>query len=95
MLRILRPGGAAAVLEFTQPPNAAFRSVYNYYSTRVLPIIGGLISGSPKAYQYLPESVKKFPAAPQLAQEMQTAGFKTVEFHYMTFGIVALHIGIK
>ena len=95
MLRILKPGGAAAVLEFTQPPNVAFRSVYNFYSTRVLPVIGGMISGSPKAYQYLPESVRKFPTAPELAEEMRTAGFRTVEFHYMTFGIVALHLAVK
>ena len=95
MLRVLKPGGVAAVLEFTQPPNAAFRSVFNLYSTRVLPVIGGMISGSPRAYKYLPESVRKFPAAPELAQEMRAAGFKTVEYHYMTFGIVALHLAVK
>ena len=95
MLRVLRPGGTAAVLEFTQPPNAAFRSLYNFYSTRVLPKIGGIISGSPKAYKYLPESVRKFPTAPELADQLRQAGFTKVEFEYMTFGIVALHLAVK
>ena len=95
MLRVLKPGGVAAVLEFTQPPNPTFRAVYNYYSIHILPVIGSLISGSRDAYTYLPESVKKFPAAPQLAREMSESGFKKVEFEYMTFSIVALHLATK
>ena len=93
--RVLKPGGVAAVLEFTQPPNQAFRAVYNFYSRHLLPVIGGLISGSSDAYSYLPESVKKFPEAPQLAQQMRDAGFQQVEFEYMTFGIVALHLATR
>ena len=92
MRRVLKPGGVAAVLEFTQPPNRAFRSAYNFYSRSVLPVIGGMLSGSKDAYTYLPESVKKFPEAPQLAEEMRKAGFAKVEFEYMTLGIVALHL---
>ena len=64
MRRVLRPGGALAILEFTQPPNRAFAAVYNWYSRNVLPVIGGAISGAPEAYRYLPESVRKFPDAP-------------------------------
>ena len=93
MRRVLGPGGMAAILEFSQPPNAAFAALYNFYSRRVLPWIGGVISGSRDAYTYLPESVRKFPTAPQLATMMQSAGFADVSFEYLTGGIVALHIG--
>jgi demethylmenaquinone methyltransferase/2-methoxy-6-polyprenyl-1,4-benzoquinol methylase len=93
MRRVLAPGGMAAILEFSQPPNAAFAAVYNFYSRRVLPWIGGLISGSRDAYTYLPESVRKFPAAAELAAMMRRAGFAEVSFEYLTGGIVALHIG--
>ena len=63
MRRVLRPGGMAAILEFSQPPNALSRALYHFYSRRILPVIGGVISGSRDAYAYLPESVRKFPAA--------------------------------
>ena len=95
MLRVLKPGGVAAILEFSQPPNAAFRALYSFFSTSVLPRIGGLVSGSHDAYSYLPESIRKFPGAEQLAQEMLGAGFSRVEFERMTGGAVALHIGHK
>jgi demethylmenaquinone methyltransferase/2-methoxy-6-polyprenyl-1,4-benzoquinol methylase len=91
--RVLKPGGLAAILEFSQPPNPAFAKVYEFYSRHVLPRIGGLISGSPDAYTYLPESVRKFPDAPGLAVKMEQAGFANVRFERMTFGIVALHTG--
>ncbi len=93
MRRVLRPGGALAILEFTQPPNAAFAALYNWYSTKILPILGGAISGAPEAYKYLPESVRKFPDAPELARMMQECGFARVDWEYLTFGIAALHIG--
>ena len=91
--RVLRPGGMAAILEFSQPPNALFGALYNMYSRRILPYIGGLVSGSRDAYKYLPESVRKFPTAPQLAAMMRRAGFADVRFDYLTGGIVALHLG--
>jgi demethylmenaquinone methyltransferase/2-methoxy-6-polyprenyl-1,4-benzoquinol methylase len=93
MRRVLRPGGALAILEFTQPPNKSFAAVYNWYSRRVLPVIGGAISGAPDAYEYLPESVRKFPDAPGLARMMKETGFDQVNFTYLTFGIAALHLG--
>jgi len=95
MLRLLKPGGVAAILEFSQPPNRAFAALYGFFSTRVLPAIGGMISGSPDAYSYLPESIRKFPGAEALASEMQRAGFSRVEFERMTGGAVALHLGHK
>ncbi len=95
MRRVLRPGGIAAILEFSQPPNRAFRAVYDFYSRRILPRIGGLLSGSPDAYAYLPESVEKFPSAPALAELMRAAEFHDVRWEYMTFGIVALHLGVR
>jgi demethylmenaquinone methyltransferase/2-methoxy-6-polyprenyl-1,4-benzoquinol methylase len=93
MRRVLRPGGALAILEFTQPPNKAFAAVYNWYSRKVLPIVGGAISGAPEAYRYLPESVRKFPEAEELAGLMRECGYARVEWEYLTFGIVALHVG--
>jgi demethylmenaquinone methyltransferase/2-methoxy-6-polyprenyl-1,4-benzoquinol methylase len=93
MRRVIRPGGALAILEFTQPPNKTFAAVYNWYSRRVLPILGGAISGAPEAYKYLPESVRKFPEAPELAALMTETGYAPVEWEYLTFGIVALHVG--
>jgi demethylmenaquinone methyltransferase/2-methoxy-6-polyprenyl-1,4-benzoquinol methylase len=93
MRRVLKPGGMAAILEFSTPPNRAFAVLYNFYSRRILPMIGGLISGSRDAYTYLPESVRKFPRASELADMMRRAGFAEVEFEYLTGGIVALHLG--
>ena len=91
--RVLRPGGTLAILEFTQPPNAAFAAVFEWYSRRILPVLGGAISGAPDAYRYLPASVKKFPTAPELSALMTDCGYCRVEFEYLTFGIAALHLG--
>lgn len=95
ILRVLKPGGTAAILEFSTPPNAAFRAFYNFYSKQILPRVGALISGSKDAYTYLPESVKKFPVADVLAREFQEAGYGQVEYELLTFGIVALHLARK
>ncbi len=95
MLRVLKPGGITAILEFSQPRNRAFGAVYGWFSNVVLPRVGGLISGSPQAYSYLPQSISKFPRAEELAAEMRAAGFSRVEYELMTFGAVALHIGWK
>ena len=93
MLRVIKPRGMVAILEFSTPPNPVFRNLYQFYSRHVLPRIGGLLSGAPDAYTYLPESVKKFPDAPELAVEMRQAGYRNVRFERMTGGIVALHTG--
>jgi demethylmenaquinone methyltransferase/2-methoxy-6-polyprenyl-1,4-benzoquinol methylase len=93
MRRVLKPGGMAAILEFSQPSNRAFAALYNFYSRRILPVIGGMLSGSRDAYTYLPESVRKFPSASTLADSMRAAGFAEVSYEYLTGGIVALHVG--
>ena len=93
MWRVLKPGGTAAILEFSQPPNRVFAALYNFYSRRILPILGGAISGNRDAYTYLPESVRKFPDAQELAAAMRRAGFSHVSYEYLTGGIVALHLG--
>ncbi len=95
LLRVLRPGGTLAILEFSQPTNRVFAAGYGFFSTRVLPWIGGLVSGAPEAYSYLPESIKKFPGAEELAAQMRSCGFSMVEFERMTGGSVALHLGKK
>jgi len=95
LLRVLKPGGTAAILEFSQPTNLVFGALYGFFSTHVLPGVGGMISGSSDAYSYLPESIRKFPGAEGLAAKMYSAGFSQVEFERLTGGAVAIHLGRK
>lgn len=93
MRRVLKADGTAAILEFSTPPNALLARLYSFYSRRILPAVGGAVSGEPGAYKYLPESVRKFPGAEEFADMMRGAGFREVRFERMTGGIVALHLG--
>jgi demethylmenaquinone methyltransferase/2-methoxy-6-polyprenyl-1,4-benzoquinol methylase len=93
MRRVLKPDGMAAILEFSQPRNTLFAAVYNFYSRRILPLIGGMLTGASDAYRYLPQSIEKFPTAPALADTMRAAGFASVTYEYLTSGTVALHVG--
>ncbi len=95
LLRVLKPGGRVAVLEFSQPVLPGFRSVFHFYFTKLLPFVGGLLSGSSSAYQYLPESVSRFPNQEQLASLMSDVGFEQVKYRNLTGGIAALHIGMR
>jgi demethylmenaquinone methyltransferase/2-methoxy-6-polyprenyl-1,4-benzoquinol methylase len=95
LLRVLKPGGILVVLECSHPRIAIFRHLYHFYFGRVLPRIGGLISGSQAAYRYLPDSVSRFPHQGELAALMEEAGFRDVKFQDLTRGIAALHSGVK
>jgi len=95
LLRVLKPGGRVAVLEFSKPKAAVLRSLFGFYFTTLLPLFGGLISGSKSAYQYLPESVSRFPDQNELASIMKEVGFVEVSFQNLTGGIAALHLGTR
>lgn len=92
--RALRPGGRLAVLEF-QIPRGLLGSLYRFYFTRVLPRIGGLVSGDRGAYAYLPASVATFPAPESFGALMEQAGFLSVRWRTLTAGIATLHLGDK
>jgi demethylmenaquinone methyltransferase / 2-methoxy-6-polyprenyl-1,4-benzoquinol methylase len=89
--RLLRPGGSVAILEFTEPESALFGAAYRFYFRHVLPRLGGIVSGSPQAYTYLPGSVARFPKPAELATLMKSSGFVEVDAERWTGGIVALH----
>jgi demethylmenaquinone methyltransferase/2-methoxy-6-polyprenyl-1,4-benzoquinol methylase len=91
--RVLKPGGWVAVLEFSRPVNAILRPLFNLYFRKLLPWMGGVISGSRSAYTYLPASVRKFPDQSQLSLLMEQAGFIQVRYENLTGGIAALHMG--
>ena len=91
--RVLKPNGWAAILEFSKPIVPGFRSLAAVYCTRLLPRIGGMISGSRSAYEYLPDSVSRFPDQETLSAMMSEAGFADVTFQNLTGGIAALHTG--
>jgi demethylmenaquinone methyltransferase / 2-methoxy-6-polyprenyl-1,4-benzoquinol methylase len=93
MRRALAPEGVAAILEFSQPTNRVFAALYSFYSSRILPAIGGAVSGDPGAYKYLPESVRRFPTPEELAERMRAAGFAEATFERLTGGIVVLFRG--
>jgi demethylmenaquinone methyltransferase/2-methoxy-6-polyprenyl-1,4-benzoquinol methylase len=95
MHRVLKPAGRAVVLEFTTPPGRLFRRIYLWYFHRILPVVGGLISGHWSAYIYLPASVAEFPTPTDLAASMERAGFRDVSHRLLTAGIVTIHVGIK
>jgi len=90
--RALRPGGRFVVLEFSMP-GGVFGMAYRFYFRRVLPLVGGLVSGDGSAYGYLPASVERFPRAEAFARFMEEAGFVDVRWRSLTGGIACLHRG--
>jgi demethylmenaquinone methyltransferase/2-methoxy-6-polyprenyl-1,4-benzoquinol methylase len=93
---VIKPGGRVVCLEFTQPEGRIFRSLYDFYSFTLLPAMGTILSGDRTGiYQYLPDSIRKFPPAESLRQLMLGNGFSKVSYTLLSGGIVAVHVGIK
>ncbi|MBO7279444.1 MAG: bifunctional demethylmenaquinone methyltransferase/2-methoxy-6-polyprenyl-1,4-benzoquinol methylase UbiE [Bacteroidales bacterium] len=95
MHRVLVPGGKLVILELSVPKNAFIRWCYKLYFLKVLPAIGGMISGDRGAYEYLPASVLKFPAPERFIGMIKEAGFETVEHTPLTLGICRMYVGKK
>lgn len=93
--RVLRPGGRIMVLEFSQLPNAALQWAYDRYSFNVIPAMGQIVTGDRDSYQYLVESIRRFPNQEAFAAMIRTAGFGQVKYRNLTMGIAALHSGWK
>ncbi|MGH7422272.1 MAG: ubiquinone/menaquinone biosynthesis methyltransferase, partial [Candidatus Methylomirabilales bacterium] len=95
MARVLKPDGRAIILEFSTPSSPLLGPLYRFYSHRILPWIGGLVSGNRAAYEYLPASVDGFPSPEGLQALMEDAGFNDVSVVHLTFRIVTVHQGRK
>jgi demethylmenaquinone methyltransferase/2-methoxy-6-polyprenyl-1,4-benzoquinol methylase len=93
--RVLEPGAKFVILEFSTPRSKVINAGYQLYFNRILPAIGGLISGHGTAYRYLPRSVANFPDEIELARRMTVAGFTNVSWKSLSFGIAAIHAGEK
>ena len=94
MCRVLKPGGKLLVLEFSKvaPP---LEKAYDFYSFQILPRLGKLVAGDDASYRYLAESIRMHPSQAELKDLMKKNGFGHVDYHNMTGGVVALHVGIK
>src|SRR5207253_1899959 len=93
--RVLKPSGTIAILEFTEPADGLRAACYRWYFCKVLPRIGGLISGDSSAYSYLPNSVARFFRPPELAALMSAVGYHSVAYRVWTLGTVAFHTGLR
>lgn len=93
MHRVLRPGGALVVLEFSRPRAFPIKQLYALYSHYILPLIGRFVSGDTGAYRYLPASVEAFPDGPAFLRQMRRAGFRACRWRPLTFGIASLYVG--
>jgi demethylmenaquinone methyltransferase/2-methoxy-6-polyprenyl-1,4-benzoquinol methylase len=93
--RVLKSGGRMVVVEFSQPTNRIFRTIYLRYLMRALPTVARKVSSNPDAYVYLAESILAWPNQNGLADLMRAAGFGNVQWKNLTFGIVAIHTGVK
>jgi demethylmenaquinone methyltransferase/2-methoxy-6-polyprenyl-1,4-benzoquinol methylase len=95
MFRVLKKGGTCIIIEFSKPTSFPFKQVYNFYSGRILPLIGKVISKDQSAYSYLPESVQAFPDGKDFLHIFEKAGFHSTRCIPLTFGISSIYIGKK
>ncbi|MDD9336130.1 MAG: ubiquinone/menaquinone biosynthesis methyltransferase, partial [Wolbachia sp.] len=97
MHRVLKPNGKLICLEFAPMhyQNKAFTKFYDLYSFKVIPKIGSVVAKDQSSYEYLVKSIREFPTQVDFKKEIEDVGFKNVEFHNMSYGIVALHLGVK
>lgn len=95
MARVVAPGGRVAVLELTPVRSRLFGPVFRAYFRGLVPLVGGLVAGDRAAYTYLPDSVRAFPTADELAELMRQAGLVDVQYRLLALGTVALHLGVK
>lgn len=93
--RVLKAGGNLYVLEFSMPSRFPMRNLYRFYFRKVLPFVGGIVSGSKSAYTYLPESVFAFPEKEKFVEIMANAGFKNCSYKRLTFGVASIYVGRK
>ncbi len=93
--RVLRPGGRMMVLEFSQMPTPALQWLYDRYSFNIIPPLGQIIANDRDSYQYLVESIRKFPPQEVFADMIRRGGFENVKYRNLSMGIVALHSGWK
>ena len=93
LARTIKPGGKVVILEFSRPRNRVFRALYEFYSYKILPRIGGLVSRDKRAYEYLPASVGEFPAPEEFMAMMARAGFRNCRARSQSFGIALIYIG--
>jgi demethylmenaquinone methyltransferase/2-methoxy-6-polyprenyl-1,4-benzoquinol methylase len=93
MKRVVKPGGRVVCMEITHPQTPLFKQAFQIYFYKMVPVIGGMISGDYKAYSYLPDSLSKFPPAEPLKTLMQDVGFRDVTFRLLALGTMAIHVG--
>ena len=95
MYRVLKSGGKMMCLEFSKPVNPIFRWLYDLYSLHVMPLLGQILVGSRQAYTHLPESIRMFPLADELADVLRRIGFQDVTYRRLTNGIAVIHLGYR
>lgn len=95
MYRVTKPGGRIVICEFSKVSNPVVRPLYTFYLNRILPRLSRLVSKTPEAYGYLSESIIAWPSQSELATKVSDAGFESVTFKNLLFGIVAIHAGFK
>uniref|UniRef100_A0A8D0HG61 2-methoxy-6-polyprenyl-1,4-benzoquinol methylase, mitochondrial n=1 Tax=Sphenodon punctatus TaxID=8508 RepID=A0A8D0HG61_SPHPU len=93
--RVLKPGGRFLCLEFSQVNNPLISRIYDLYSFQIIPVLGEIIAGDWKSYQYLVESIRRFPAQEEFKEMIEDTGFLKVEYRNVSSGIVAIHSGFK